>query len=195
MNIFILDKIPATAAKMHCDIHVNKMIVESAQMLSTAHRVIDGVETRRRSKSGLTMPKYWELPDEREDLLYKPCHVNHPCSIWARESKANYIWLFELFENLCWEFTDRFEKIHASERLLALHLGRLPNNIPDLPLTPFARAFGPEYDSLKEEEDDVTAYRKYYISKQDKFNMTWRNDSRPNWFEDKAQCQTITTAA
>ena len=52
MNIFILDTDPIVAAQLQCDKHVVKMIVESAQMLSTAHRMLDGEETKRPSKSG-----------------------------------------------------------------------------------------------------------------------------------------------
>ena len=66
MNLFILDQDPVVAAQLQCDKHVVKMIVESAQMLSTAHRMLDGSFTRRKSKSGKTMSKYWKLPDERE---------------------------------------------------------------------------------------------------------------------------------
>ena len=44
MNIFYLDRDPVIAAQMMCDKHVVKMILESAQMLSTAHRVLDGDE-------------------------------------------------------------------------------------------------------------------------------------------------------
>ena len=50
MNIFVLDKDPHIAAQMHCDRHVPKMIVESAQMLSTAHRLLDGEEYMAPSK-------------------------------------------------------------------------------------------------------------------------------------------------
>jgi hypothetical protein len=42
MNIFYLDKDPIKAAEYSCDKHVVKMILESAQMLCTAHRVLDG---------------------------------------------------------------------------------------------------------------------------------------------------------
>ena len=42
MNIFVLDNDPVIAAQTQCDKHVVKMIVESAQMLSTAHRLLDG---------------------------------------------------------------------------------------------------------------------------------------------------------
>ena len=69
MNIFILHSDPEIAAKQHCDKHVCKMIVESAQMLSTAHRLLDGVETKRKSKSGKTMQKYWRLKNKKDENL------------------------------------------------------------------------------------------------------------------------------
>ena len=78
MNLFILNVDPIVAAQDQCDKHVVKMIVESGQMLSTVHRMLDGTETKRRSVSGKTMTKYYELPDEREDIIYKACHFNHP---------------------------------------------------------------------------------------------------------------------
>ena len=72
MNIFILNTDPVIAAQEQCDKHVVKMILESAQMLSTAHRMLDGSETRRPSKSGKTMSKYWVLPNPtKESLFYK----------------------------------------------------------------------------------------------------------------------------
>ena len=77
MNIFYLDKNPVVAAQMQCDKHVVKMILESAQMLSTAHRVLDGNEYA--DKKG----------------LYKMAHKNHPSTIWARSSLENYVWLFD----------------------------------------------------------------------------------------------------
>ena len=70
MNIFALSSDPETAAKWHCDCHVNKMIIEAAQMLSTAHRILDGVMDRRLTKSGKMRLRYWELEDDREDTLY-----------------------------------------------------------------------------------------------------------------------------
>ena len=59
MNIFVLSTDPVKAAQQQCDKHVPKMVVESAQMLSTAHRILDGVLTRRKSISGKTMSKSW----------------------------------------------------------------------------------------------------------------------------------------
>ena len=85
MNIFYLDEKPMTAARMHCDKHVVKMILESAQMLSTAHRILDGND----------------YADRRG--LYKATHKNHPANIWVRESANNYVWLYNLFTFLCIE--------------------------------------------------------------------------------------------
>lgn len=72
MNVFALDLSPKTAARYHCDAHVVKMILETTQMLSTAHWM-----------RGTRGP-------------YRPTHANHPCSVWVRESTANYKWLHEL---------------------------------------------------------------------------------------------------
>ena len=57
MNIFVLSTDPIEAAVQQCDKHVPKMAVESGQMLSTAHSVLDGKLTRKPSKSGKTMDK------------------------------------------------------------------------------------------------------------------------------------------
>ena len=70
MNIFVLDKNPTIAAQMLCDKHVPKMIVESAQMLSTAHRLLDGTPEKRRSKSGKTIQTYYSFGDVRDKLYY-----------------------------------------------------------------------------------------------------------------------------
>ena len=130
MNIFILDNDPVIAAQMQCDKHVVKMIVESAQMLSTVHRMLDGTMERRPSKSG-SMIQYFYLEDEREDILYKACHFNHPSTIWTRESIHNYQWHYKHFIALCDEYTYRYGKIHATDTKLREALKSPPNNIPD----------------------------------------------------------------
>ena len=93
MNIFYLDKRPDDAAEMHCDKHCVKMILEYAQMLSTAHRELDG-----------------NVPD----ILYKSTHKNHPSTIWTRSSKQHYDWLFRLFRMLSAEYTLRYGKFHKT---------------------------------------------------------------------------------
>ena len=101
MNIFILNEDPILAAQEQCDKHVVKMIVESAQMLSTVHRMLDGSVTMRKSKSGKRTLKYYELADDRENILYKAVHHNHPCTVWSREGCCNYTWHYEHFIALC----------------------------------------------------------------------------------------------
>ena len=125
MNLFIINKDPVLAAQEQCDKHVVKMIVESAQMLSTVHRMLDGKETRRPSTSGKTMAKYFELPDERENILYRACHFNHPCTIWTRESIHNYRWHYLHFAALCDEYTYRYSKIHSTDTKLRKALDEL----------------------------------------------------------------------
>ena len=112
MNIFYLHEDPQTSAKMHCDKHVVKMIIEYAQMLSTAHRMLDGKVVKKPSVSGKTMVKHYDLYEGMDDLegemtYYRAVHFNHPCSVWTRESNKNYLYLYRLFCELCDEYTHR----------------------------------------------------------------------------------------
>ena len=50
MNIFYLDSNPKKCAEMHHDKHCSKMLVEYAQLMSTAHRVLDGTEYYSKTK-------------------------------------------------------------------------------------------------------------------------------------------------
>ena len=135
MNLFVLDSDPVVAAQLQCDKHIVKMIVESAQMLSTAHRMLDGVETKRLSKSGKTMSKYWELNDDREAVLYKAVHMHHPCTIWTMDTLANYKWHYDHFIALCDEYKHRYNKVHATDTLLRHYLYWPPSKIKTGKLT------------------------------------------------------------
>jgi len=176
MNIFVLDKNPKKAAKEHCDKHVVKMIVESAQMLSTAHRILDGTPVKKPSKSGKTMQWHYELTDEREDKLYKAVHAKHPCTIWTMESNENYNWHWDLFNALCDEYIHRYKKVHKTDYLLRGALLQLPKNIPHCKMTPFRQAM---FEECKQ-EDTVQAYRTYYHAKT--FKMAWTNRNTPDWW-------------
>ena len=181
MNIFILDNDPVKAAQQQCDKHVPKMIVESAQMLSTAHRMLDGTLEKRTSKSGKRMVNYYKLNDERrENLLYKAVHFNHPCTVWTRESSSNYRWHYEHFTALCREYTYRYGKIHKTEKVLGLELGLLPKNIPNKDYTPFKLAMKSNPECMF--EDPIKSYRAFYQTKQHRFNMIWTKREKPRWF-------------
>ena len=90
MNIFYLHKDPIKNAQYHCDKHIVKMATEYCQLLSTAHRILDGKMYLGKTKNNRNI-KRWRLPDEREDILMKASHVNHPSNIWVRESRENYM--------------------------------------------------------------------------------------------------------
>jgi hypothetical protein len=179
MNIFILDNDPVIAAQEQCDKHVVKMIVESAQMLSTVHRMLDGVMERRPSKSG-AMLQYWKLNDQRENILYKACHFNHPSTVWTRESKANYQWHYKHFIALCDEYTYRYGKVHSTDTKLRVALQQIPTNIPEKHMTPFKLAMGSNPECML--EDAVESYRRFYETKQKRFSMVWTKRETPKWF-------------
>jgi hypothetical protein len=137
MNIFYLHSDPKVCAEWAVDKHVVKMILEAAQLLSTAHRVLDGVETTTivtKQDSFFVKKrkvKQWVLPDHRNTEFYKATHINHPCAIWARESNNNYNWLWSYLYEHCKEYTRRYGKVHKIEREgLLMALSQPPRNIP-----------------------------------------------------------------
>lgn len=156
MNIFILDTDVASNAQAHCDKHVVKMILESAQMLCTIANEL-GVESP-----------------------YKSTHKHHPSTKWAASSKANYIWLYELMLELNKEFMYRFghTKNHLSvdKFMRGVDIDQVLAKLSDLGLTPFAQAMPDEYKN----DDAVKAYRDYYNNvKKDILKYTKR--AMPTW--------------
>lgn len=155
MNRFILDRKPKPAATQQCDRHIVKMPLEEAQMLSTAHVELDGVQ-----------------------VAYRATHKNHPCSIWVRKTISNYMWAVEHWEALGAEYTKRYGKVHKS---LADHwdaLSKPPQNIQDGPLTEFPQCMPDEC----KRNDPVVAYKAYYKYKADDWlskgrPMTWRKQT------------------
>ena len=188
MNIFVLDKDPKTAARLHNDKHVVKMILESAQILSTAHRVLDGryVTYPKKTKIGkYRRTKAWSLNGPKHQILYKATHSNHPCSLWCRKSSENYKWLLALTEALCDEYYHRYGSHknppmqHSVRRSGMLDiLQTLPDNIPEGPLTPFALAMPDQYKSA----DSVQSYRDYYVGEKAGIMKYTRRDV-PGWVE------------
>jgi hypothetical protein len=132
MNVFVLSECPRESARMMCDKHIPKMIIEAAQMLSTAHRMHDGYMEKRPSKSGKRMVKaYPHYNSNLDGVLYKAVHHYHPCTVWTMASKANYNWHYEHFLELCSEFTYRFKKEHLTYTKLRDVLKAAPTNIPN----------------------------------------------------------------
>jgi hypothetical protein len=160
MNIFILDKDAVLAAQMQCDKHVVKMIVESAQMLSTAHRLLD---------------------ESTDQTLYKVAHKSHPCTLWTMRSNNNYNWHYIHFGALCREYTHRYGKIHKSEERLLSRLSVPPVNIPVGHFTPQPLAMKSNPECM-DPNDVVGSYRKFYMTKLARMPMVWTNREVPEWF-------------
>jgi|TARA_R110001606_G_C15015865_1_gene609060 hypothetical protein len=159
MNIFYFDECPTESAQAQPDKMLVKMPLETAQMLCTAHRELDGNE----------------YADEQG--LYKRAYWNHPCTIWARESSANYFWLYKHFLALGREYTFRYGKIHKSVDKLSRALFKQPDNISRIGMTTLAQAMPDEY----KHDDPTVAYRDYVIH--EKHYAKWEQGrDKPEWW-------------
>lgn len=160
MNVFYLDKDPQRCAKAYYDRHVVKMILETAQMLSTAHRVVDKDVLR----------------NEYNLVLYKKTHENHPSSRWVRENFENYVWAYRLLSFLCQEYTYRYGKKHATERLLPI-LYYAPEGLEYSKFTAPPSVMPVEYQIS---DSSLVNYRNYYINGKYALQKYTRRES-PNW--------------
>ena len=180
MNIFYLHNDPKICAQHHVDKHVVKMIVEYGQLLSTAHRILDGTLSVRLSKSGRKQ-KHYSLSDERDSVLYNATHANHPSAKWTRHSEQNYRWLFTLWCELLEEYTFRYGKQHSTSRLLTA-LAKPPKNIDmDTQFCAPWRAMPDEYKFDKSEPQyTMKSYRAYYNGAKSHM-FKWKNRQQPEW--------------
>lgn len=142
MNIFILDKDIKLNAQYHCNSHVIKMPVELCQIMCTNLELLN-----------LSSP-------------IKSTHKNHPSTIWARETYDNFLYTFKLCQELCYEYTHRYNKVHQVESYLTEIkelLNQVKNLLPNSGMTPFALAMPKEYIIRNLGQDEITMYRDYYI--------------------------------
>ena len=179
MNIFYLHEDPIQNAKWHIDKHIVKMPIEYAQLMSTAHRMLDGEMYLGKTAIGRNI-KRWRLYDEREDILYKASHINHPSAIWVRESIENYFQMYKLYMAVLAEFTNRYGKVHGSSKP-SIALIRPPSNIPMVKGTQLPQCM-PEICKVK--NNPILAYRNYYIVEKNSF-ASWKNREIPEWFQTK----------
>lgn len=153
MNIFATDLDPEISAQNLCDKHVVKMILESAQILSTAH-----------TSNG--------------PPLYRNTHERHPCVLWVRESIQNYRWLCEHALSLCKEYTFRYGRTHKSEKVIVWCIDNLPCLPDKRKISPFFQAIPEKYRG----SSPVEAYRKYYIGDKSRFAKWNKGRNPPIWF-------------
>lgn len=195
MNIFYLSEDPKQAAEWMVDKHVVKMILETAQILSTAHRVLDGQQVEVTYKipakvvemtfEGTTIvksakmrkKKVWVLEDNRNDILYTATHINHPSSVWARQSVENYNWLVDHLFALGDEYHYRYGKRHASITKLGYTLQSPPFALQDWDATPMPCCMPEE---CKISTDPVLNYQEYYRTSKASMH-SWKNRDVPSW--------------
>lgn len=153
MNIFYLDHNPVSAARAHCDKHVVKMVLETAQLLSTAHHV-----------SGTAVPG-----------MYKQTHTNHPCAVWVRASSAHYDWTYQLLLALCEEFRYRRGFSHKAEELLPLLKDSPRRGLDSFTDPPCCMPIEFQLATT------VESYRNYYrVGKASILSYNWGRP-KPNW--------------
>ena len=181
MNIFYLDPDPLVCAQQHVDKHVVKMIIEYAQLMSTAHRVIDGHEWEGRTTAGRRIKRFMHPDSFMNNELYKACHVNHPSAKWVRESAANYNWLYELWTQLCEEYTYRYGREHLTKLKLEYILLLPPSGISDAPFTQPTPAMA-QYPHCIVEGDSLTSYRQFYWEDKRAF-AKWTRRDKPEWWK------------
>jgi hypothetical protein len=155
VNIFVLSNEPYFAAQYHCDKHVVKMILETAQLLATAHHELN--------------------PKNR--IPIKPTHRNHPCAVWVRSCSGNYAWTLDLLYHLLREYTFRYEKVHRYNELYA-KLMLPPSNIRNAEREPFVQCVPEKYKS----RSAVAAYRAYYRGDKARFAKWKAPRTEPDWW-------------
>jgi hypothetical protein len=168
VNIFALDSNPERAARMHCDRHVVKMVLETAQLLSTTCHARNVSLASQLTALG---------------LCYRPTHWHHPCTLWVMHSQGNLAWLERLGLALCKEYTYRYGKVHASEKviraLVEAETGAEGKSYHCLlrRRTPFVQVLPLPYIG----DDPVTAYRHYYIAEKAPI-CRWTRRQAPSGF-------------
>jgi len=153
MNIFILHPDQSLCAEYHCDKHIVKMPLETTQMLCSVH---------------------WRY---NSTAPYLKVHTKHPCTLWAGETVDNYKWLWEFGIELCKEYTYRYERTHACEKVLAI-IKDPPVELTKRGTTIFPQAMPEEY----KHRDPVVAYREYYKYEKRRF-AKWKKRKTPPFMQ------------
>ncbi len=167
MNIFVLDRDITKSAQAHVDKHIVKMPLETAQLLCTARH---------------------ELGEDADTIPYRKTHVNHPCSVWARESWANYTWLCQFGIALCKEYTHRYGKVHKCEAIIYNCFKNTPDNscFPSLGKTEHPQAM----DDYCKKDDPILGYRFYYNNEK-KNLFQWQNRKKPSWINGEPSVKAV----
>lgn len=179
MNIFALSRCPVESAEQMIDKHVVKMPTESCQMLHTNCLYFLFWNCHGREPSLKELKEFHK--ESHFNYLMKPAMLNHPSTIWARQTKANFMWLYNHAIALCKEYSYRFKKKHGAEKRI---LDSFTFSYDEEDLTPVSIAMADEY-RLPEEKHTwdfvIRSYRHYYREGKWSFAYWLRRDN-PDWF-------------
>jgi hypothetical protein len=191
MNIFALSKNPEESAQQLLDKHIIKMPTETCQMLHTNITYILYVQAHNKEPSLAELKAFHKKTGSE---LMKPAMLNHPSTIWGRQSIANFYWLYQHGMSLCEEYTYRYDKIHGSQDriIFGMRVDIEGHSFPNRGLTPVTIAMDDSfrlnektYSNANPNWTDwdfvIASYRHYYL--EGKWRIAeWRKDRRPNWF-------------
>ena len=173
MNIFYLHPNPTRCARWHCDKHVVKMILETAQLLYTAHWVL--------SLEMGVVPTFPTAPAPKgypQNRGYLPIsNAKHPSAVWTHQSLQHYNWLVKLGLALCREYRFRYGKEHSCE----IHIQWLQAN-PPATLKDEGWVQPPQAmpDEHKISKNSIISYRQYYRMVKAAF-LNYKKRHRPHW--------------
>lgn len=172
MNIFVLSEDPVEAAQFMCNKHVVKMIVETAQLLSTVYRL----------KQEERWPCLSHKDADNFPKLYRATHVGHPAVKWTMESAHNTDWLWQHQNALVAEYVKRYRKFHKTQNVIneieLVRFGIWGVDGEAALHTPFVQCMPEKYRS----SDAVTAYRTYYINEKAHFAKWAPKAQAPVWW-------------
>ena len=183
MNIFALSRNPQEAAQQMLDKHVVKMPTETCQMLHTNALFFDYIEHYGEE------PTLAQLKEFHRDIgsnLMKPAMLNHPSTIWARQSPHNSEWLYRHGMALCDEYTHRYEKTHGSKERILDVAHKVKTNTDWKKATAVTIAMDDKYRLDYNNDIDmwdfvIKSYRHYYLEGKWKF-AEWRKNRMPEWW-------------
>tara|TARA_R110002153_G_scaffold29711_15_gene91252 strand:+ start:160 stop:708 length:549 start_codon:yes stop_codon:yes gene_type:complete len=171
VNVFCLDKNPATSAEMMCDKHVVKMILESCQILSAV--IDENYMDKHRGNTDVKPSKTLGCPG------YPPAHVKHPSTMWAIESRGNAKWLIRHLRALNMEYSKRYKKTHKLAGCTMIYEAQLQYlKFSKQKKTKFTQAIT---NKKWHDKDSIQAYRNYYNMEKFMF-AKWKLGNIPYWY-------------
>ncbi len=188
MNLFYLSEDAEECAEMHCNKHVPKMVVETAQLLCNVHHRQGELSPPPGGKAGegesasAAGAESRSLPDP-STIPYKYSRSGHAKlgpMIWLMQSLSNYRWAVAMGLALSGVYSRRFGgKTHKTQRVLEWLRANEPARLRDAGFTRPLLAMPDEYKLPS--GDPIGSYRKYYVYDKHRF-AEWPPGLEPEWF-------------